>query len=75
MKRVHVELAPAYEVLIGDGVLAELQPFSGRLALVIDENVDRLHGAAIRAAFAKRNEGDDRNKWLYSYNPLTVELT
>ena len=30
---------------------------------------------AIRAAFAKRNEGDDRNKWLYSYNPLTVELT
>lgn len=30
---------------------------------------------AIRAAFAKRSEGDDRNKWLYSYNPLTVELT
>lgn len=30
--------------------------------------------AEIRAAFAKRNEGDDRNKWLYSYNPLTVEL-
>ena len=29
---------------------------------------------AIRAAFAKRSEGDDRNKWLYSYNPLTVEL-
>jgi salicylate hydroxylase len=28
----------------------------------------------IRAAFAKRNEGDDRNAWLYSYNPLTVEL-
>ena len=29
---------------------------------------------AIRAAFAKRNEGEDRNKWLYSYNPLTVAL-
>ena len=29
---------------------------------------------AIRAEFAKRNEGDDRNRWLYSYNPLTVEL-
>jgi salicylate hydroxylase len=29
---------------------------------------------AIRAAFAKRNEGQDRNAWLYSYNPLTVEL-
>lgn len=30
--------------------------------------------AEIRAAFAKRDEGADRNKWLYSYNPLTVEL-
>jgi salicylate hydroxylase len=30
--------------------------------------------AAMRAAFAKRDEGDDRNKWLYSYNPLTVPL-
>ena len=29
---------------------------------------------AIRDAFAKRNEGEDRNKWLYSYNPLTVPL-
>lgn len=29
---------------------------------------------AIRAAFAKRDEGADRNAWLYSYNPLTVPL-
>jgi salicylate hydroxylase len=28
----------------------------------------------MRAQFAKRNEGADRNAWLYSYNPLTVEL-
>ena len=28
----------------------------------------------IRQAFANRNEGDDRNAWLYSYNPLTVDL-
>jgi len=28
----------------------------------------------IRASFAKRNEGADRNAWLYSYNPLTVRL-
>jgi salicylate hydroxylase len=28
----------------------------------------------IRARFAKRDEGADRNAWLYSYNPLTVEL-
>jgi salicylate hydroxylase len=31
--------------------------------------------AAIRASFAQRNEGADRNTWLYSYNPLTVELS
>lgn len=30
--------------------------------------------AAIRAEFAKRDQGADRNKWLYSYNPMTVEL-
>ena len=28
----------------------------------------------IRADFAKRDEGAERNKWLYSYNPMTVEL-
>jgi salicylate hydroxylase len=30
--------------------------------------------AEMRAAFANRKEGDDRNRWLYSYNPLTVDL-
>jgi salicylate hydroxylase len=28
----------------------------------------------IRASFAQRDEGADRNAWLYSYNPLTVLL-
>jgi salicylate hydroxylase len=28
----------------------------------------------IRRRFANRNEGADRNAWLYSYNPLTVTL-
>jgi len=28
----------------------------------------------MREAFARRNEGADRNAWLYSYNPLTVDL-
>ena len=28
----------------------------------------------IRTSFAKRDEGADRNAWLYSYNPLTVPL-
>ena len=30
--------------------------------------------ADMRAHFANRKEGEERNKWLYSYNPLTVEL-
>ena len=30
--------------------------------------------AEIRAEFGKRDEGEDRAQWLYSYNPLTVEL-
>jgi salicylate hydroxylase len=29
----------------------------------------------IRSEFAQRDEGADRNTWLYSYNPLAVELT
>jgi salicylate hydroxylase len=29
----------------------------------------------LRHAFANRDEGSARNAWLYSYNPLTVELT
>jgi salicylate hydroxylase len=29
---------------------------------------------AIRAEFSQRNQGEERNRWLYSYNPLTVEL-
>jgi salicylate hydroxylase len=28
----------------------------------------------LRQAFATRDEGADRNAWLYSYNPLTVKL-
>jgi salicylate hydroxylase len=31
--------------------------------------------AEMKAAFADRDEGADRNTWLYSYNPVTVELT
>ncbi len=31
--------------------------------------------AALRRAFAGRDEGATRNAWLYSYNPLTVDLT
>lgn len=50
---------------------------TARVVLQSTENrrLFHLHSeAAIRAEFAKRDEGKDRNKWLYSYNPLTVEL-
>ena len=30
---------------------------------------------ALRAAFAERNMDRERSDWLYSYNPLTVELS
>ena len=30
--------------------------------------------AELRQAFANRDEGKTRSEWLYSYNPLTVEL-
>jgi hypothetical protein len=28
----------------------------------------------LRQAFTNREEGKARNEWLYSYNPLTVDL-
>jgi salicylate hydroxylase len=30
---------------------------------------------ALKAAFAKRNMDQERSNWLYSYNPLTVEMS
>ena len=50
---------------------------TARIVLQSSENRRRFHlgsEAAIRAEFAKANEGADRNKWLYSYNPMTVPL-
>jgi salicylate hydroxylase len=51
---------------------------TARIVLQSTDNRRLFHlnsEAEIRAEFAKRDEGKDRNKWLYSYNPLTVELT
>jgi salicylate hydroxylase len=50
---------------------------TARIMLQSTANRELFHlrtEAEIRAAFAQRNEGADRNNWLYSYNPLTVEL-
>jgi salicylate hydroxylase len=51
---------------------------TSRIVLQSSANRELFHlksVAEMRAAFARRNEGADRNSWLYSYNPLTVELT
>lgn len=55
MRRVHVPTTPEYDVLIGDGVLDALPDTPGRLAVVVDENVGRLHGERIRKALANRD--------------------
>jgi salicylate hydroxylase len=51
---------------------------TAKIVLASTENrrLFHLHSEAeIRAEFAKRDEGKNRNSWLYSYNPLTVALT
>jgi salicylate hydroxylase len=51
---------------------------TARIVLQSSANRELFHlrsEAEIRARFAGRDEGEDRNRWLYSYNPLTVELT
>jgi salicylate hydroxylase len=48
-----------------------------RIVLQSSANRELFHlrsEAEIRARFSEKDEGDDRNSWLYSYNPLTVEL-
>lgn len=51
-----------------------------RTARVVLQSTDNrrlfhLHSVEdIRQEFSRRNEGAARNEWLYSYNPLTVEL-
>ena len=51
-----------------------------RTASVINQSSENrrlfhLHSQEeMRATFAKRDQGAERNKWLYSYNPMTVEL-
>jgi 2-polyprenyl-6-methoxyphenol hydroxylase-like FAD-dependent oxidoreductase len=50
---------------------------TARVVTQSSENRHRFHlrsAAEIRAAFTRRDEGADRNSWLYSYNPMTVEL-
>ncbi len=50
---------------------------TARVVLQSTENKHLFHLRSVeemRAQFARRNEGADRNQWLYSYNPLTVEL-
>jgi salicylate hydroxylase len=50
---------------------------TAKIVLQSSENRRLFHlrsVAEMKAAFAERDEGADRNTWLYSYNPLTVPL-
>jgi 3-dehydroquinate synthase len=58
LKRITVELpGKSYPVLIGDSVLQrigrEVTHHSGARAVIIDRNVEKLHGAKIRNIFSK----------------------
>ncbi len=50
---------------------------TARIVLQSSANRELFHlrsEAEIRARFSKMNQGEERNRWLYSYNPLTVAL-
>ncbi|HEY5609303.1 MAG TPA: FAD-dependent monooxygenase [Alphaproteobacteria bacterium] len=50
---------------------------TARIVLQSSANRELFHlrsVAEIRARFAGRDEGEERNRWLYSYNPMTVAL-
>jgi salicylate hydroxylase len=50
---------------------------TAKIVLQSNANRELFHlrsEAEIRARFSQKHEGEDRNSWLYSYNPLTVEL-
>jgi salicylate hydroxylase len=52
-------------------------PRTSRIVKGADANRTLFHmrdQEKLREAFAARDEGGDRNAWLYSYNPLTVKL-
>ena len=54
MRRVTVSAGARYDVLIGEGALGELHPYEGRLAVMLDENVARLHRARVESALSGR---------------------
>ena len=68
-------------IQISDGLQTYQRNRIDRTARIVTQSsanrrLFHLHSAAeIKAAFAERDEGADRNTWLYSYNPLTVELS
>lgn len=58
MRTVHADGRPAYDVQIGPGALSQLAsvlPEARRLAVMVDENVERLHGDRIRKSLSDRH--------------------
>ncbi|MDX1483438.1 MAG: FAD-dependent monooxygenase [Alphaproteobacteria bacterium] len=67
-------------VTMAEGLRIYHRNRAGRTARIVRESTDnrRLYHsrsvAEIRKEFAERDLGSERNQWLYSYNPVTVDL-
>jgi salicylate hydroxylase len=67
--------------ILGDGLDLYQRNRVDRTARIVEQSTQNrwlFHlpsQQAMRDEFSKRNQGEERNRWLYSYNPLTVELT
>jgi salicylate hydroxylase len=65
---------------IGDALQLYQRNRIGRTSRIVEQSsanraLFHMHDTdEIRSHFAKRDEGAERNVWLYSYNPLTVPL-
>ena len=60
-----LETVTAHDDLPELGVPVTIDEVQAHLQRLTDE---------MRRTFANRDMGKERNRWLYSYNPLTVEL-
>lgn len=55
LKRIEVQVGSHYQVVIGARAIEELPSDLGRLFVVVDSEVERLHGQKIRSAWAKHS--------------------
>ena len=69
-----VDVSNQRRALAIEAVIAKDESLSSLYARNLANELIANDEAEIRARFSEKHEGEDRNSWLYSYNPLTVEL-